>query len=204
MDSHLGGNDGFLRDYQGIGVQELFAHFDSSNMFSRRSAWSLGFIAVALIAAALILSVSPYILRVSTPAEARDLAAIPVAPGDRLEVKYTHSMFEVPQVETFSIGSDLLFHLEKVSFGSQAAALYYDPDPPQRPTVQDSLWVLAANGTNYPVLRYRVSPGTGHVLMVKDRRVDLSGRATAPGMLVEVKVEERSRIMGAFAGLWNN
>jgi hypothetical protein len=173
-------------------------------MFSRRSAWTFGLVAVSLIAAALILSASSYILRIRAPAEGRDLAAIPVAPGDRLEVKYTHSMFGVPQMETFSIVPDRLFHLEKVSFGSQAAALYYDPDPPQPLTFQDGLWVLPGNGTNYPLLRYRVSPGTGHVLIVKDRRVDLSGQATAPGMLVEVKVEERWRIMTAFAGLWKN
>jgi len=175
-------------------------------MFSRRSAWSLGFIAASLIAAALILTVSPYTftLHIRASAEGRDLAVIPVAPGNRLEVKYTHSMFGVPQIETFSIGPDRLFHLEKVSFGSQGAALYYDPDPPQQLTFQDNLWVLPGNRTNYSVLRYRVSPGTGHVLILKDRRVDLSGRATAPGMLVEVKVVGRSRIMGAFAGLWKN
>jgi hypothetical protein len=199
-----GGNDDFLRDYQEIGLQELSANLDSLNMFSRRSAWSLGFIAASLIAAALILTVSPYTLRLRASAEGRDLAAIPVAPGDRLEVQYTHSMFGVPQIETFSIGPNRLFHLEKVSFGSQAAALYYDPDPPQQLTFQDNLWVLAGNGKNYPVLRYRVSPGTGHVFMVKDRRVDLSGQAAAPGMPVEVKVEERSRILGAFAALWKN
>jgi len=196
-----GGNDDFLRDYQEIGLQELYANLDSLNMFSRRSAWSLCFIGASLIAAALILTVSPYTLRIRASAEGRDLAAISVAPGDRLEVQYTHSMFGVPQIETFSIGPDRLFHLEKVSFGSQAAALYYDPDPPLRLTFQDNLWVLAGNGTNYSVLRYRVSPGTGHVLMVKDRRVDLSGQAAAPGMLVQVEVEGRSRIMGAFAGL---
>ena len=128
----------------------------------------------------------------------------PGGSGDRLEVQYTHSMFGVPQIETFSIGPNRLFHLEKVSFGSQAAALYYDPNPAQRLTFQDNLWVSAGNGKNYPVLRYRVSPGTGHVFMVKDRRVDLSGQAAAPGMPVEVKVEERSRILGAFAALWKN
>jgi hypothetical protein len=173
-------------------------------MFSRRSAWSLGFIVIALIAAPLILSVPPYTLRISASAEGRDLAVMPVAPGDGLEVKYTHSMFGVPQVETFSIGPDRRFHLEKVSCGSQAAALYYDPDPPQRLTFQDSLWVFTGNGTSYPVLRYRVSPGTGHVLIVKDRRVDLSGQAASPGMLVQVKVEEGSRIRGVFSGLWKN
>jgi len=173
-------------------------------MFSRRSAWSLGFIAVLLIPAALILSVSPYILHISAPAEGRDLAAIPVAPGDRLEVGYTHSMFGVPQIETFSIGPDRLLHLQKISFGSPAAALYYDPDPPHRLTLQDNLWVLTGDGTNYPVLRYRVSPGTGHVLIVKDQRVDLSGRAAAPGMPVQVKVEKRRRIWEAFAGILKN
>jgi len=171
-------------------------------MFSRTSAWTFGFIALFLIAAALILNASSYTLCIRAPAEGKDLAVIPVAPGGRFEVKYTHSMFGVPQMETFSITSDRRLLLEKVSFGSQAAALYYDPDPPQRLTFQGGLWVLPGNGINYPVLRYRVSPETGHVLTVKNRTIDLSGRAAAPGILVEVKVEERWRIMTAFAALW--
>jgi hypothetical protein len=173
-------------------------------MFSQRSAWTFGLIAVSFIAAALILSASSYILRIRAPSEGKDLAAIPVAPGDRFEVKYTHSMFGVPQIETFSIGSDRLFHLDQVSFGSQAAALYYDPDPPQPLTFRDGFWVLPGHGTNYSVLRYRVSPGTGHVLAVKDQTFDLSGRAAIPGMHVQIELEEQSRIMGVFAGLWRN
>ena len=173
-------------------------------MVSRRSAWTFGLIAVSLIAAALILSPSSYTLRILAPVEGRDLAAVPVAPGDRFEVKYTHSMYGVPQAETFSILPDGRFHLEKVSFGSQAAALYYDPDPPQPLTYQHGFWVLAGYGTNYPVLRYRVSPGTGHVLTVKGQTIALSGQAATAGMHVQIELKEQSRIVGVFARLWRN
>ena len=171
-------------------------------MFSRRSVWTFGLIAVFLIAAALFLSSSSYILCIRASSEGKDLARIPVAPGDRFEMKYTHSMFGVPQVETFSIEPDGHFRLEKVSFGSQAAALYYDPAPRQPLTFRDGFWVLPGDGTDYSVLRYRVSPGTGHVLTVKDRKVDLSRTVTAPGELIEVKMEESPRIAQALSGLW--
>ena len=173
-------------------------------MLSRRSSLALAFISIPLIAAALIISAPSYTLRIIESADGRDLVAIPVAPGDRVEVRYGQSMFGTPQIETFLIGPDRLFYLQKVSFGSLAAALYYDPDPPQGLTFQDNIWVLPGNGKNYSFLKYRVSPGTGHMLIAKDQRVDLSGRAAAPGMLVQVKVEERSRIMTAFAGLRKN
>jgi len=171
-------------------------------MFSRRSLWIFGLIALALIAAALFLSSSSFVLCIRAASEGQDLARIPVAPGDRFEVKYTHSMFGVPQVETFSIAPDGHFLLEKVSFGSQAAALYYDPSPRQALTFRDGFWVLRGDGTNYSVLRYRVSPGTGHVLTVKERRVDLSRTVTGPGELIEVKMEERPRIAQDLSGLW--
>lgn len=174
----------------------------SCDMFSGRRSWSLAFISIPLIAAALIVSAPPYTLRIIESADGRDLAAIPVVPGDRVEVSYTHSMFLVPQIEIFSIRPDGLFHLENIAFGSLAAALYYDPDPPQRLMFQGNMWVLGGDGKNYPILKYRVSAGTGHVLIVKDQRIDLSKRTAAPGMPVLLNVEERPRIMAALANLW--
>jgi hypothetical protein len=73
-----------------------------------------------------------------------------------------------------------------------AAVLYYDPDPKEKLTYQDGSWVAPGKGKELLVLKYRVSPETGHVLITGDRRIDLSGKARGPGMLVQISLEKRS------------
>jgi len=130
-------------------------------------------------------------LHVQEVTEGRELAAIPVSQGDLLKVEYVQSMYNVKQSEVFFIGHDLRFYLEKVTFGSYAAAAYYDPDPPQGLAVENGLWMVKGDGRNYSNLKYRVSPGTGHVLTLGNRILDISGKSKTPGGLIEIYLERK-------------
>jgi hypothetical protein len=116
----------------------------------------------------------------------RELRAVQVREGDWVHVQYVHSMYNVKQGETFSIGPDLRFHLEEVTFGSYAAALYYGAEGA---AFQDGIWRMKGGGKNYDVLRYRVGPATGHVVILRDQRLELSVDSHGPGALVEVRLE---------------
>jgi hypothetical protein len=129
--------------------------------------------------------------------DGRERAVIAVGEGSLVEVAYIHSMYGVRQREVFSVGPRPIFQLEKVEFGSLAAALYYDPDPPSGVVFQDSVWVIKGEGKIYPVLKYRVSAGTGHTLKVSGQAIDLSGRAG----LLQVELERRSRLSALFSAL---
>lgn len=132
-----------------------------------------------------------YTLCVQEANEGRELAAIPVSQGDLLQVEYVHSMYKVKQSEFFLIGPDLRFHLEKVTFGSYAAAVYYDAEPPQGLVFEDGLWMVKGIGKNYSVLKYRISPSTGHVLNIGDQRLDISGKSQGPGGRIEICLEKK-------------
>ena len=130
-----------------------------------------------------------YALHLKDATEGRELAVIPVQQADRFEVEYLHSVYRVKQSEIFAVGGDARFYLEKVTFGSYAAADYYDPDPPQGFAFQDSHWIVKGNGKNYSALKYRVSPGSGHVLRLKNLTLDLSGDSKTAGRLIEIFLE---------------
>lgn len=117
------------------------------------------------------------------------LVAIPVSQGEALKVEYIHSIYRVKQSEVYSVGRDLRFYLEKVTFESYAAAAYYDSDPPQGVAFKDGLWMIRGDGKHYSVLKYRVNPGTGHVLTLKNLRVNLSGNSKTPGGLIEISLD---------------
>lgn len=131
-----------------------------------------------------------YTLRVIEATEGRELAAVQVSPGDLLRVEYMHSIHKVKQSEVFKIGSDFCFYLEKVTFGSYAAAAYYDIEPLKGFTFEGGLWIVKGNGKNYSILKYRVSPNTGHVLHVGNQRLDLSGNFQSQGGRIEVRLEK--------------
>ncbi len=130
-----------------------------------------------------------YTLRIREATEGRELAAIPMSRGERFKVEYVHSMYKVKQSEIFSIGPDLRFHLEEVTFGSYAAAAYYDSDPSHDFAFEGGLWTVTGGGNNYSVLKYRVSPSTGHVLTLGDQIVELSGYAHSWGGVIEMCLE---------------
>ncbi len=134
-----------------------------------------------------------YTLRVKEVPEGRELAAIRIRQGDLLEVEYVHSMYHVKQSEVFSIGRDSRFYLEKVTFGSYAAALYYDSEPSQGLAFEGGLWRVKGGGKNYSVLKYRVSPSSSHVLTLDNLTLDLSGNSESPGRLIEIYMEKERR-----------
>jgi hypothetical protein len=149
----------------------------------------------------ILLSLPVSTLSIKDGLKGRELGAVPVKSGGRMEVEYVHSMYGVRQSEVFSIGREPVFCLKKVLFGSLAAALYYDPDPPSGLTSQDSIWLIKGDEKRYPVLRYRVSPATGHTLKVTDRTIDLSGLAGGTDGLIRIELEKRSRLRSLFIAL---
>jgi hypothetical protein len=151
------------------------------------------FLVLLPLAALSGLPMHTYTLRVQEANEGRELAAIPVSQGDLLQVEYVHSMYKVKQGEYFHIGPDLRFYLEKVTFGSYAAAVYYDAEPVQGLAFEDGLWMVKGMGKNYSVLKYRISPGTGHVLNIGDQRLDLSGKSQSPGGRIEICLEKKRK-----------
>jgi hypothetical protein len=134
-----------------------------------------------------------YTLRIKEAPEGRELATIHVSQGDLLSVEYVHSMYKVKQSEVFSIGRDSRFYLEKVTFGSYAAALYYDAEPLQGFTFEGGLWMAKGGGKNYSVLKYRTSPGTGHVLHIGNQSLDLSTKSQNSGCLIEICLQKDRR-----------
>lgn len=126
------------------------------------------------------------------------LAVVRTAPGKRIAVSYRHSMYGVEQVEEFEVEADRRFRLLQVSFGSLAAALYYDPLPPARMTRHGDIWVALDGLARYDKLRYRVSPGTQHTLRLNDQSLDLSGWAVEAGVPIEIRAERMPLIVYAF------
>jgi hypothetical protein len=142
---------------------------------------------------AVISDLSTYTLWVKEVPERRELAAIDISQGDLVSVEYVHSMYKVKQKEVFSIGRDSRFYLEKVTFGSYAAALYYDAEPSQGFAFEGGLWVAKGGGKNYSVLKYRTSPGTRHVLHIGNQSLDLSHSSQKEGRLIEIWLEKERR-----------
>lgn len=134
-----------------------------------------------------------YTLRVKESGEGRELAAIQVRRGEQLKVEYVHSMYKVKQSEVFSIGRDSRFYLEKVTFGSYAAALYYEAEPSQGFAFEGGLWMAEGGGKNYSLLKYRASPSTGHILHIGNQRLNLCANSQSPGRLIEICLEKERR-----------
>jgi hypothetical protein len=147
-------------------------------------------IAIALLSAIVLFGVvvgSPPVLFVTVRGGLSDTewVKIPVTGGTVLEVGYLHSMYGVKQKEVFTVEPSGVFHLEKVLFGSLAAALYYDTDPPSGLEREDDVWAIRGEGKRFPLLKYRVSPRTGHALKIGERTIDLSSSpATAEGLVL--------------------
>jgi len=131
----------------------------------------------------------------------REWMAIAVDEGSVAEVAYVHSMYGVRQNEVFSIHRGPVFHLERVEFGSLAAALYYDPDPPSGMVFHDGVWIIKGEGKTYPVLKYGVSAGTGHTLKVAGQTIDLSGQSAGGEGLIQLELVRRSRLSALFIAL---
>ena len=188
-----GGNDGFAtyvkKRWTHYTIWERLQRGTIAALTSKRGL-SASFMSLLLV---VILGLPTYTLNIKEATESCEMAAIQVSQGDLLRVEYVHSIYKVKQSEVFSIGHDSRFYLEKVTFGSYAAAAYYDPDPPQGLVFKDGLWMVKGNGKNYSVLKYRVGPGTDHVLTLRNLTLDLSSNTKVPGGLIEVCLEREEK-----------
>jgi hypothetical protein len=71
---------------------------------------------LAIIALGVIFLVLPATtLTIKQGITGREMTAILVESGSRLEVEYVHSMYGVRQIEVFSIGPDLFFQIGRAS-----------------------------------------------------------------------------------------
>jgi hypothetical protein len=156
------------------------------------------FFSTVLVLGAIFLLLPRSILLVKEGMDGRERSAIAVAEESTVEVAYVHSMYGVRQNEIFSIRRGSVFYLEQVEFGSLAAAFYYDPDPPSGVVLQGSVWIIKGEGKIYPVLKYRVSAGTGHTLKVRGQTIDLSGRSDGREGLIQLELARRSRLRSLF------
>jgi hypothetical protein len=137
----------------------------------------------------LTLLASPvYTVRVQEVTGGRELGTMRAAEGDRIQVQYVHSMYHVKQEESFLIGPDLRFHLEKVTFGSFAAALYYGAEDASS---QNGVWTVRGVGKKYDFLKYRVGTGTQHVLLLGDQRMELTPDDEWPGEVIEIRLQRQ-------------
>ena len=159
------------------------------------------FFSIILVLGVIFLLLPRTLLLVEEGMDGRERAAIPVGEGSSAEVAYVHSMYGVRQSEIFSIRRGSVFYLEKVEFGSLAAALYYDPDPQSGVVFQGGVWIIKGEGKSYPVLKYRVSARTGHTLKVRGQTIDLSGRPDGWEGLIQLELERRTRLNSLFIAL---
>lgn len=155
--------------------------------FSSLTRW----VAIALLSAVVFLlaigltAPSKLVVSVRGGLSNKEWVNVSVTAGTLIEVGYVHSMYGVKQREVFRVDDSGDFVLEKVLFGSAAAALYYDTDPPSGLLRQGDVWEVRGEGKRFQVLRYRISPQSGHVLKIEQRTVDLSnGPAGAEGLLL--------------------
>jgi len=158
-------------------------------------------VSIVAFVAAVVLLRPMYFVSVVDATSGEELMAAPACSGDRVEVEYMHSMYAVDRRETFLISRDGRFRLAEVAFGSLAAALYYNPDPPQGLTFDGRSWIIRPAPESYRVLSYRVSPGTRHVFRLGRRTLDLSDRAAGLGVLIHIKLEEQTLVESLPASL---
>jgi hypothetical protein len=170
-------------------------------VFGQRSSIAGAILSAVGVPALLLLFLPVMTLSLKIGTAGPEVAALRVGSGSQIEIDYIHSMYGVRQSEVFSIGREPVFHLKNVLFGSLAAALYYDPDPPSGLTFQDNSWVINGDGKRFTVLKYRVSAATRHLLKVMNQTVDLSALAGETDGLIRIELEKRSRLKSLFLTL---
>jgi hypothetical protein len=159
------------------------------------------FFSAVIALSAVFLTLPVMTLSLKQGAAGREVTWIHVGSGSQLEIEYLHSMYGVHQSEVFFVGQESVFHLKKVLFGSLAAALYYDPDPPSGLNFEDNSWVINGGGQCYPILRYRVGTATHHLLKVMNQTIDLSRLSAGTDGLIQMEIEKRTRLHFLFIGL---
>ncbi len=122
--------------------------------------------AVASAAALLFVERTGVTLRVVDSETGRVLWSLVAATGQRLELRYTHSVERTPIIEEYRAEPDGLW-FESMRFYSQGAGL-----PTEGYVREGKAFVLRAR-RKVGVLSVRVSSVAGHQLMVGDQGLDL-------------------------------
>lgn len=168
---------------------------------SKKSSMGAAALAAVALMVSLVLVRPVYLVRIEDVTWGREIATAVVRPGEQIYVEYRHSMYGVMQRETFSIKrGGQQFELAEVSFGSLAAALYYDPDPQGGLASMGGRWILRPAPRSYETLTYRVSRQSGHVLGLGGRVIDLSGGAPGSGALVRISLRRQVLVTDVLTG----
>lgn len=118
------------------------------------------------------------------------LLAIPVSRGERMALRYTHSIHRTPVIETYAIGDGVLV-LEAVRFQSYGVGMPSDVEQGQTFAMEKGWFVLAHLNRPLPHLDLRVGYVANHTLHIGSRRIQLA-RVAAPGSWVRLTMDRES------------
>jgi hypothetical protein len=124
--------------------------------------------AVAVAAATLIVDRSRLEVRVTRADGTRTVRIGPLRPGDRIELRYRHSVEQTPIAEVFRVERDGLW-FEEMRFVSQGAGL------PTEGYVREGDHFVLRRPRRIGTLPVRLSDLAGHRLYAAGRETDLVG-----------------------------
>lgn len=132
------------------------------------------------------------------------LLAHRAAPGDRFTLQYIHSMYRVPQAETFRVDYQHRMVLEELFFGSFAAVQYYGENLGHGRLVRyGDTYRLEDIGLPLARVRFRVGYTADHQLIVNGRSFPLL-RLAAAGDALELKVAREPWLIYLARGGWGH
>ncbi|HEY8341619.1 MAG TPA: DUF1850 domain-containing protein [Calditerricola sp.] len=127
------------------------------------------------------------------------LLAIPVSRGERMTLRYIHSIHRTPVIETYAIGDDALV-LEAVRFQSYGVGMPSDVEQGQTFAMENGWFVLSRLNRPLPHLDLRVGYVANHTLHIGSRHVSLA-RIAAPGSWVRLTVDRESLAKRVWRGI---
>jgi hypothetical protein len=113
-----------------------------------------------------------------------NLVALPVSPGDRWAIHFTHSWYRVPQNEIYRLDRQGGMVLTEVNFGSYPAALYYNENPSQGFVQEGNCWKIKSIDRSLAQVRFKVGYTTNCRLIMKEEQLHFTSLARGGESLV--------------------
>jgi hypothetical protein len=124
-----------------------------------------------------------YTLKISRDS-GENLVSLPISPGDRWAIHFTHSWYRVPQNEIYRLDRQGGMVLTEVNFGSYPAALYYNENPPQGFVREDDCWKIKSIDRSLAQVRFKVGYTTNCRLIMKGEQMLFTSLARSGESLV--------------------
>jgi hypothetical protein len=95
--------------------------------------------------------------------------------GDKVEISFFHSIYHVPQKESWTIGINRQMVLNSVYFGSLDAALYYDPflADKYKKLSQAEDYILYPENVVFKRIVLHVTPSSRFTIRIKGKTIPL-------------------------------